>query len=98
VALSPTMIGPKFMTSTPLSSLTNSRKKIAGQPYSLPRLGVGDKIRIGLSKSGTIVERVPKTADKSGSTTVLWKGGDRLTYRWDDWPKMVLIWEGDQSK
>lgn len=70
-------------------------KKIPGQPYLLPRLGVGDKIRIGTNKTGVIVGRTPQTAVASGSTTVQWTGGDKLTYQWADWPKMILIWEGE---
>lgn len=86
------------MTNTTLSPNTNKGKKVKGESYNLGRLGVGDLVQIGKTKRGKITGRVPcdPKTKKGGSTTVQWPDGP-LTYSWDDYGHMQLIWLGEDG-
>lgn len=87
------------MTNSATIISPNKTKKILGQPVKIPRLGVGDKIRLNKHKYGTVVAREPNDPKtmKGGSITIAWKGTkDPLTYKFDDYGEMEVIWIGEE--
>jgi hypothetical protein len=85
------------MEYTTLSPKSTRSKKNVGDIVAITRLGVGDKVAIGTSKTGVVIARMPANPQtkKGGSTTIKWKGGDELRYDWDDYSEMTVAWMGE---